>query len=70
MVSSFDALDDSEHLVHTSVGAESLPVPPETAYQPSQTRIRSDQTALNSVIIPEIPPPKYTAASEPVSTRF
>ncbi|XAO25596.1 hypothetical protein I312_104424 [Cryptococcus bacillisporus CA1280] len=51
--------------------AESLPVPPETAYQPSQTRIRSDQTALNSVIIPEVPPPKYTAASEPVSTtRF
>ncbi|KAL0249965.1 hypothetical protein I308_103268 [Cryptococcus tetragattii IND107] len=52
-------------------GAESLPVPPETAYQPSQTRIRSDQTALNSVMIPEVPPPKYTAASEPVSTtRF
>ncbi|ALO60570.1 hypothetical protein CNE02475 [Cryptococcus deneoformans JEC21] len=48
-------------------GAESLPVPPEAAYQPSQTRIRPDQTALNSVDIPEVPPPKYTAEPEPVS---
>ncbi|OWZ43420.1 hypothetical protein C356_03429 [Cryptococcus neoformans c45] len=49
-------------------GAESLPVPPEAAYQPSQTRIRPDQTALNSVDIPEVPPPKYTAEPQPVST--